>query len=184
MVAWTKHQVDRCSLYSQVKAFCSLDRYMAQPQPPVSTLQHSSKHHKSRCPRNISPAGTSAACRRPSLHPVWWCYDAHGIPVPATSLDIFRNRSRLWWYRPFMPSSLAAPLPWMPSRAGEFLVLLTTCSSSDQSPFSITSRMAKSSYSSSDLVECSSTEPASICKYPVIQENIQRRLQFCSVLMW
>jgi hypothetical protein len=38
--------------------------------------------------------------------------------------------------------------------------------------------MAKSSYSSSDLVECSSTEPASICKYPVIQDNIQLVFNF------
>jgi hypothetical protein len=40
----------------------------------------SSQHHKSRCPRNIPPTGTRAACRRPSLHPggtmtrkAFWC---------------------------------------------------------------------------------------------------------------
>lgn len=67
MVAWTKHQV--LSLYSQLRAFCCLDRYMLQSRHQCYTPQHSSQHYKSRCPRNISPAGTGGAM----MSTAFWC---------------------------------------------------------------------------------------------------------------
>jgi hypothetical protein len=47
--------------------------------------------------------------------------------VAATSLDILRNKSRLWWYRLPMVSPSAIPVPGVLTRASESLVLLTIC---------------------------------------------------------
>ena len=123
----------------------SIAQLKAQKQTPK-------KHNTRRYQRSVLPAGDTMT---------------QDIMVSATiSLDIFRNGSMLWWYQPFCltPMDVALQGRWVLGFAHSLLLIV--------GPVAITSRMARPSYSSSDLVECSSIEPTSICKYPVTRKNI------------
>jgi hypothetical protein len=110
------------SLYSQVRAFCWLDRYtlqsynhyIAQLKAQKQMSKKHKTHHYQCCVLSVGDTMTRKAS---------WCR----LPPPWTSSGMGSCCGG---------TSHFASLPWMLlSRAGELLVLLTSCCSSpDQSP--------------------------------------------------
>jgi hypothetical protein len=110
------------------------------------------KHNTRRYQRSVLPTGDTM------MHKTLWCR----LPPPWTSSGTGPCCGG---------TSHFSSLLWM-LLSGQVSSYLTHSLLLIVGPVAITSRMARPSYSSSDLVECSSVEPTSICKYPVTRKNI------------